>query len=203
MIVLKDGSLASVWEEYNGLIALQPNNEHRQDWGGRKQHFRWVNNIRYEYGPNNKHHVTVHVVVCEEQWQAVDEHGNIVTKTSKHAWISSCLLRRENVHHRCNLAARYRWGIESSNLVEKHHGYSYEHLFAKNWNVMRGYHYLMRLAHLLNTLARFSSALIAQHQALGMRAFIQFVRSTCSAPWLDPAVVKQRLQAPFQLRFFT
>jgi hypothetical protein len=56
------------------------------------------------------------------------------------------------VHTRCNLGARYRWGIEGAFLVEKHQGYSYEHAFAKPWNAMKGYHYLMRLAHLLNTL---------------------------------------------------
>jgi len=31
------------------------------------------------------------------------------------------------VHTRCNLGARYRWGIEGAFLVEKHQGYSYEH----------------------------------------------------------------------------
>ncbi|MBK7234983.1 MAG: hypothetical protein IPI02_04860 [Sterolibacteriaceae bacterium] len=66
---------------------------------------------------------------------------------------------------------------------------------------MRGYHYLMRLAHLLNTLARFSSALVAQHLAIGVRAFVQFMRSTYGGPWLDPPTVKQRMERPFQLRF--
>jgi hypothetical protein len=31
----------------------------------------------------------------------------------------------------------------------KHGVYHYEHAFALNWNAMKGYHYLMRLAHLL------------------------------------------------------
>jgi len=203
MIVLKDATLPSVWEEYHALLTLSPNHEHQQKWGEREQQFRWVNEIEYEYGSNAKHCLTVHVVVCEEQWEAFDEHGNAVTKISKHAWISSRKLNRENVHPRCNLAARHRWGIESCILVEKHQGYRYEHLFAKNWDAMRGYHYLMRIAHLLNTLARFSSVLAAQHLELGVRAFIQFVRTTYSGPWLNSAAVKQRLKAPFQLRFIT
>ena len=53
-------------------------------------------------------------------------------------------LNAANVHERCNLGARYRWGIETNFLVEKHQGYAYEHCFAKDWNAMRGYHYLMR-----------------------------------------------------------
>ncbi|HWR88614.1 MAG TPA: transposase family protein [Acidiferrobacterales bacterium] len=201
MIVLKDDSLPSVWAEYHGLLRLQPDNEYRHRWGERDQHFRWVNDIRYEYGPNQRQHVTVHVVACAEQWQAVAEDGQIVTKTANHAWISSHKLRRDNVHQRCNLAARHRWGIESCILVEKHHGYRYEHLFAKHWNAMRGYHYLMRLAHLLNTLARFSTALAASHQTLGVRAFLRFVRDTYAGPWLDLDLVHQYLKRPFRLRF--
>jgi hypothetical protein len=52
-------------------------------------------------------------------------------------WLSSQRLDPYNVHERCNLGARQRWGIETSLLVEK----------------CQGYHYLMRLAHLLNALA--------------------------------------------------
>jgi len=201
MIVLKDGSLPKVWEEFHALHALTPDQQYRQNWGERKQHFRWVNDIRYEYGPNARHHLDLHVVVCQEEWQDLDEQNQIVTKTATHAWISSRRLWRNNVHERCNLAARHRWGIESCILVEKHQGYHYEHRFAQNWNAMYGYHYLMRLAHLLNTLARFSSALANIHIELGVRAFIQFVRSTCSAPWFDRAAVTQRMQNPvFRLR---
>ncbi|MBK7237788.1 MAG: hypothetical protein IPI02_20030 [Sterolibacteriaceae bacterium] len=99
-------------------------------------------------------------MLCRENWQALDEDGEIVTKTAKHAWISSRAAARERPPTLQSGGAS-PLGIESRNLVEKHHGYRYEHLFAKNWNAMRGYHYLMRLAHLLNTPARFSSALVA------------------------------------------
>ncbi len=204
MIVLKDDSLPTTWEEYHSLLDLQPGNEHRQNWGNRRQHFRWVNHIRYEYGPNARRHIDLHVVVCNEQWEQVNEHNKIVTKTAKHAWLSNRPLNGANVHDRCNLAARYRWGIESNFLVEKHQGYAYEHLFAMDWNVMRGYHYLMRLAHLINTLARFSSELAPMIRRMGIRPFIEFIRTTLSGPWLDLYgldEVARRMQRPFQLRF--
>jgi hypothetical protein len=204
MIVHKDDSLTTVWEEYLSLLELQAGNEHRQHWGNRRQHFRWVNHIRYEYAPNASRHIDLHVVVCNEQWEEVNEHNEIVTKTAKHAWLSSRELNGANVHHRCNLAARYRWGIESNFLVEKHHGYAYEHLFAKDWNAMRGYHYLMRLAHLINTLARFSSELAPMIRRMGIRPFIEFIRITLSGPWLDlygRDKVARYIQRPFQLHF--
>ena len=151
MIVLKDGSLPTVWEEYHSLLLYQQENQHRQNWGERRQHFQWVNSIRYYFGTNGKNHIDINVVVCTEQWEEVDpKTAQIITKESKQAWISSRPISRLNVHTRCNLGARYRWGIEGAFLVEKHQGYSYEHAFAKNWNAMKGYHYLMRLSDLTN-----------------------------------------------------
>jgi hypothetical protein len=201
MIVLKDGSLASVWEEYHSLLHEQEENRRQQNWGERRQLFQWVNTIRYAYGPNAKKSLDVHVVVCREHWETLDpETLQIVTKENQHAWISSRPLSRLNVHTRCNLAARYRWGIEGAFLVEKHQGYAYEHAFAKQWNAMKGYHYLMRLAHLLNTLARFSKELAALFSGLGVQAAIGFIRNTLTGPWLDPQDIAQRLNRPFRLR---
>jgi hypothetical protein len=201
MIVLKEGSLPSVWEEYYSLMHEQQENRMQQNWGERRQHFQWVNPIRYEYGPNAKKSVDIHVVVCREQWEALDpDTAEIVTVENKHAWISSRPLSRLNVHPRCNLGARYRWGIEGAFLVEKHQGYSYEHAFAKQWNAMKGYHYLMRLAHLLNTLARFSKELAELFSELGVQAAIGFIRNTLTGPWLDATEIEQRLGRPFRLR---
>jgi hypothetical protein len=201
MIVLKDGSLPTVWAEYHSLQYEQGENRLQQNWGERRQLFEWVHDIRYEYGPNAKKFLDIHVVVCREQWEEVDpDTSQVVPKHSKHAWISSRPLSRLNVHTRCNLGARYRWGIEGAFLVEKHQGYCYEHAFAKQWNAMKGYHYLMRLAHLLNTLARFSKELAELFSTLGVQAAIGFIRNTLTGPWLDPQDIEQRMSRPFRLR---
>ena len=201
MIVLKDRSLPSVWEEFHSLMLEHKENRMRQNWGERTQHFQWVNPIRYYYGANLKKSIDIHVVVCTEQWEALDpDTAQIVTKENQHAWISSRPLSRLNVHTRCNLGARCRWGIEGAFLVEKHQGYSYKHAFAKQWNAMKGYHYLMRLAHLFNTLARFSKELAELFSTLGVQAAIGFIRNTLTGPWLDPQQIEQRLARPLRLR---
>jgi hypothetical protein len=145
-------------------------------------------------------HLKLHVVVCEEIWERIDERARTVTETSLHAWLSSQPLSREKVHARCNLGARYRWGIEAGFLVEKRQGYHYEHAFALDWNAMRGYHLLMRLAHGFNTLARFTRQLRSLYQELGVRGAIRFIRSSCAAPWLDPARMRVLLAEPFLLQ---
>ena len=200
MIVLKDESLSTVWEEFHSLLEYLPQNNYSRTWGTRRQQFQWVNQIEYGYGPNECNLITVHVVTCNEQWETVDEIGEIVTMHSRHAWISSRPLNCNNVHDRCNLGARHRWGIEACILVEKHQGYHYEHCFALDWNAMKGYHYLMRLAHVFNTLARFSSALAQSFRERGVRGFIAFVYNTLTGPWLVADEVKARLNRPYQLR---
>lgn len=200
MIVLKDDSLPSVWEEYKGISKIEPNSS-SMTWGNRRQTFSWVNNIEYSYGPNQRQKLIVHVLVCQEAWEEVDpDTAEVVTKTSRHAWLSQKPLCKQNLHERANLAARHRWGIEEGFLVEKHHGYHYKHCFSYDWNAMRGYHYLMHLGILLNTLAVYSTALMKVVRKLGVRGFISFVWQTMTSPWMDADYVRERLQAPFQLR---
>jgi len=203
MIVLQDGSLPQVWEEYRGLVRLlEPEERYRMIWGDREQCFHWVNAIDYEYErEGRKRSITIHMVVCEERWQEIDpDTGQPIDKSSRHVWLSSTALNKDNVHTRCNLAARHRWAIESGILVEKHYGYCYEHRFAYSWSAMKGYHYLMRIAHLLNVLVQHSAQFVKLVRELGTRGLIHFIRQTLSGPWLDDERVRKALSIPRQLR---
>jgi hypothetical protein len=123
-----------------------------------------------------------------------------VAKSSRHAWISSCSLSRQNIHERCNLGARHRWGIENSFLVEKHHGYQYAHCFSHNWQAMKGYHFLMQLGRLINILAQSTAYLAKLVRRMGVRDLIQFLKETCRAPWLDAGRIRALLVSTHQLR---
>jgi hypothetical protein len=199
MIVLKDDSLTTVWREYSALQSLEPHNFFKMKWGNRKQSFKWVNDIEYEYDRGKMR--LLNVVVCIEIWEEVDNKSNeIITRKSKHAWISSKPLTKLNIHERCNLAARHRWNIESEILIQKHHGYQYEHCFSYNWNAMKGYHYLMRIGLMINVLVQYSECFIEVIKTLGKRGAIKFVFETLKGPWLDADYVKKKLEKPAQLR---
>jgi hypothetical protein len=201
MIVLKDDSLPSVWEEFHGLSRLQTGQSLQHHWSNRRQDFRWVNQIEYGYGLYGRYKQTVHVVLCEESWEDIDpKTGAVITITSCHAWLSGKPLSIQNVVRRCNQMGRYRWKIENNILKEKHHGYQYEHCFSYNWNAMKGFHYLMRLGHLLNTLAQKSVYLIDAVRLLGMRGLVQFIRDTLTGPWLDAERIRHLFDQPHQLR---
>jgi hypothetical protein len=200
MIVLQDDSLKSVWEEYYALKDFEKGNEMSYVWGGRRQRFTWVNEISYLYD-NMKKEQIVHVVMCEEMWDEVAPDGSIVQKTGTHTWISSEPLHRGNIHERCNVGARHRWAIETGFLVEKRHGYQYEHTFSFNWNAMKGYHLLMRLAHMINIIAQYGSLLKNLFLEKGMRAAIKYLDEIFRRILLDPVRVMNALSSPYQIRF--
>lgn len=201
MIVLKDDSLPSVWEEVYGLRRLQTGQTLDQAWGNRRQNFWWVNDIEYGYGPNGRFKTKVHVVICEESWEDIDpKTGKTVTKTARHAWLSGKPLTHRNVARRSNQMGRFRWKIENNILKEKHHGYQYERCFSYDWSAMKGFHYLMRLGHLFNILAHKSVCLAERVRKLGMRGMIQFFRETLAVFRLDAERVRHLLTRTHQLR---
>lgn len=203
MIVLKDKSLPAVWEEYYALRNFDDNknNRYAQKWGNRRQNFSWVNDICYTYDGIKKEQF-VHVVVCEDEWEEIDENALTVNKNKKFAWISSVPLTRFNVHQRCNLGARHRWGIENGGfLVEKKHGYQYEHTFSFNWNAMKGFHILMRIGHLINVLAQYSYLLNPLCIKKGAKAFIKFLDETLRFIKLDIDWIRDSLSKNYQVRF--
>lgn len=199
MIVLQEADLKTVWREFRSLCTVEKNNQYPQEWNRREQSFTWVNNIEYDFD-NGKKTMLVHLVVCDEHWQEVNQQGEVEEEHSRHAWLSSRELKHHNVHERCNLGARYRWGIEANFLVEKHQGYHYEHCFSLNWNAMKGYHCLMRMAHLFNVLALFSVTLVKTVKQLGKRGLLQLVRDTLSAPWFARGDIEALIAQPFRLR---
>jgi hypothetical protein len=84
--------------------------------------------------------------------------------------------------------------------TEKRRGYYYEHPFSYNWNAMKGYHYLMRLAHAMNALAQSTKRVARQVRAMGLGAFLSLVRETCANRWLSRQWCRELLARPFQLR---
>jgi len=200
LIGLPQRCLPSVWEEVESLSPWPAANRWTHTWRGRQQQCRWGNDIEYRYDHHPRSR-PVHVVIGEESWQEVDpDRGEIVDNNSRHVWISSRRLHWDGLHERGNLAARSRWGIETSMRVEKRQGYHYEHAFSDDWNAMKGFHYLLRLAPLLNAMAQYPKRVAKPVRTQGVRAFLKFVRETGAHPWLSPPWIQHLLATPIQLR---
>ena len=200
MIVLPDKCLPSVWPEVEALKPRLPHQRYHQRWQGRSQQFWWVNEIFYSYESDHQS-LTVHVVGCEERWQAVEaDSGEIITHHARHVWLSSHPLNQAHVHQRCNLGARHCWGIEINMQIEKRQGYYYEQAFSHTWQAIKGYHYLMRLAHLINALALASKRVAQQVRSVGVQAFLRWVRETCANRWLNHPWIEHFRTQTMQLR---
>lgn len=203
MIVLKDKSLSTVWEEGTALLRLDTQGEHRLErtWRGRRQLFTWANHLEYTYGSGKgKRTRLVNLVICQECWETVDHQGNPLVKTARHAWLSSEPISRDTVHQHCNLMARKRWLQENTILKEKRQGYQYEHIFAHDFQVMRGYHFLMHIGRMLNEMALHAESLIEQVKAVGMREFIREFYQVMRHRRLDTERLSQAAASPGQLR---
>jgi hypothetical protein len=199
MIVLKNKCLPSVWEEFNAM----KNSElacYQGIWHGRKQKITWVNTIDYAFkGIEEQQTVTIHMVVCYEEWKEINANtAEIETKYSRHAWISGKPLTAQNVHERCNLGARFRWGIEDSHHTEKRRGYCYEHLFSHDWQAMCGFHHLMRLAHLIQAITFGTPRVARLVRKMGLREFLTFVKESFTGLWLSKDWIAQLLAGSFQ-----
>jgi len=203
MIVLKEKVVPSIWREATGLIGLDKEKENclTKHWRGAKQTFRWVNNICYEYGhrfPKNR--LKVHVVICQEKREVMDEKNNPVFEVTRHAWLSSEPVTKKNVHHLCNLTARKRWLHENNILKEKHQGYHYEHIFSHHFDAMRGYHYLMHIGRMLNEMAFHSVYLVGHVKAVGFQGFINKFKAAMIYRELDQERLCRLAASAGQLR---
>lgn len=200
MFVLSDDSLPSVWREADGLHRLEPEQTLTTSWGDRQQVFWWANDIEYCYGPNERLRLRLHVVVCEERWTTRDREDQETEHHVRFAWVSGTPLSAKNVVERCNRAARHRWDIEEHILACKHHGYQSTHAFSLNWNALRGWHYLLLLGRLLNTLACYSTGLWDLVCTRGFRGTLLFLRETYLNPWLSPERLRALCARKAQLR---
>ncbi len=65
---------------------------------------------------------------------------------------------------------------------------------------MKGYHYLMRLAHLVNALALATKRVASQVRTLGIQAFLCWVRDSCAHRWLRREWIERFRAMPLQVR---
>jgi hypothetical protein len=197
MIVLPDKCLPSVGEEVEALKPRLPHHRKHPHWRGPQQQFGWLNDITSSYEGDRKS-LLVQVVGCEETWQEVEPATSKPIDKQYGCPASVCATTLSM--SAATLARASGFGIEVSMQVEKRQGYCYEHPFSHHWNAMQGYHYLMRLAHLLNALALATKRVASQLPMLGVQAFLRFVRESCAHHWLQREWIERFHATPLQLR---
>ena len=148
MVVLKDGGLPTVNQEFESLSLLQPENRLRYRWldgkTGVEQRFRWVNVIQYTDTEKSEH--TVDVIECRE----TREDATGVASTKTHRWVTNMSVSQRNAVRLANDGGRLRWKVENEGFnVQKNGVYGLTHVYSKNDKSAKIFHHLMQIAHLL------------------------------------------------------
>lgn len=135
-ITLKEGSLASVWEEFQSLLPLVPENRLTVRADGVLYEYGWVNSIAWGKRKLN-------VLQC--RW--VDAQGEL----HRFVWLADISLERGNVHTLAQQGGRQRWRIENEGFrAQKHGGLEMEHAYAKDPTAAKNFYFLLQAAHMLS-----------------------------------------------------
>ena len=145
VLVFKEGRMKSVWQEFQTLLTLCPQNrlEHRTADGVR-QVYRWVHDLSYQDDEGRSW--TFHAIVCEE---TVCE-GTADEQTTTFAWITDLHVSKNTVVEVATKGGRHRWHVENQGFNrQKNSGLNLEHAYCTNADLIKAYYYLMQIAHMI------------------------------------------------------
>jgi hypothetical protein len=194
IITFKEGSLPAVWQEYQTLLGLCPENRRIVETAdGRRQEFAWVRDLSYvdDQGREQK----FHAFECREE----NADGR-----QFFAWMTNFTVRAENVAALGNRGGRLRWKIENEGFnTQKNGGFALEHAYSHGNRQIKNLYILMQVAHLLlqllehgNLLGADCRRLYGSLQAMARRLAEALRNYLLPAEALDPAVrIRVRLDS--------
>jgi len=147
LVVLQEGNLPSIHQEFQALLRLAPENHLRFRTGVQSeivQDFRWVNHIAYADTYKVEH--TLSVIECLETQP--DAEGQL--HTTRFKWVTNFNVTAHKVVELSNEGGRLRWKIENEGFnVQKHGGYALEHAYSQTVTSGQVFYLLLQIAHLL------------------------------------------------------
>ncbi len=151
VVTFKEGRTPSLWQEYQTLLRLCPQNVLVRRWGdGSVQKFRWVNRLDYEDSEGRRWRLDA--LECSERTAGGAEHY--------FAWLTGLTVGPKTVEEIAQKGGRYRWKIENEGFNrQKNSGMNLEHVYSidpENWKV---YYLLLQIAFLLTQLLERGSLL--------------------------------------------
>ncbi len=138
VVTFKEGRTPSLWQEYQTLLRLCPQNVLVRRWGdGSVQKFRWVNRLDYEDSEGRRWRLDA--LECSERTAGGAEHY--------FAWLTGLTVGPKTVEEIAQKGGRYRWKIENEGFNrQKNSGMNLEHVYSidpENWKV---YYLLLQIA---------------------------------------------------------
>jgi hypothetical protein len=136
LIVLKEGALPSVFEEFEALKAQSPENQLTVPTPDGRLTFSWVNAIPYDG-------LTLNVLEC-----LVNRPNE---KPIRFVWVTDIEVTRDLCQALSQEGGRQRWRIENEGFrTQKHAGFEMEHAYAKHPQAAKNFYLLLQIAHILS-----------------------------------------------------
>ena len=150
VLTFKQGRLPAVWEEFQALLAADPEPRHvvsPQD--GLTLEYRWINGISYEDDQHRPH--TFNALQCGVRQ---GDAGKLF------AWITDWRITPQNVDLIAQQGGRNRWTIENAGFnTQKNGGYELEHVYGQDEDLLQSFYLLLQIAHLIAQLVKQGSLL--------------------------------------------
>jgi hypothetical protein len=156
VFVLKPGRMPAVWQDFQSLLALCPQQQlERVTPAGVRQVYQWVHDLSYT--DDQKRTWTFTAIQCQE---TVDE------QTTTWAWITNRKVTAQTVIDVATKGGRHRWHLENQGFnTQKNSGFNLEHVYSHHcW---QAFYYLLQIAHLILQLLEKGSLLRSLAQELG------------------------------------
>jgi hypothetical protein len=147
MIVLQEGDLPSVHQEFTALARLASDQSLKLRTGPQadiRQTFHWVNQIDYRDTQARAHQLSV--LACHETKPQAD--GS--RQATRFVWVTDFHRKRNQVRELAQNAGRVRWKIENQGFnAQKHGGFALEHAYSQDDTAAKVFYCLLQIAHLL------------------------------------------------------
>jgi len=191
VITFKEGSMSSVYEEYEALKGLTPQNCLVLTRKDRRQTFRWINGVETE------HERKLHVLECAEV--AAGEKRRFV-------WATNIALDAKRVVEVGNRGGRLRWKIENEGFnAQKNGGYGLEHAFSLDTKAMKSFYVLLQIAHIFDQLMEKGNLLRGRiRETMGsLKVFSQMLWAELTHTVVNTGRLRALLERRIQIRFDT
>jgi hypothetical protein len=150
VFTFKEGRLPAVWEEFQRIADLSPENRLRLTLpDGTSQVYRWVSGLTHEDSQRRPH--TFNALECLETRSGV---------TTRFAWITDFPVSATTVVALATKGGRARWTIENQGFnVQKNSDMNLEHPYSMDLEKLKAYYFLLQIAHLIFQLLEVGSLL--------------------------------------------
>lgn len=192
LITLQEGSIPSVWQEFQTLRTLTSEPRRRVVVDHVVYDYAWVNDIAYGDRPLN---------VLECRWARPGG------ATGVFVWVTDLAITPATCHPLAQDGGRQRWRTENEGFrTQKHAGFAMEHAYAKRPTAAKNFYLLLQIAHLLSQMLEVAYRGKA-HVKRTFGSLRNLAHDLLEAfrrdPIPDPDTLRPFLETPIQVRLNT